>query len=273
MKRIQKWKLGFLVAPILALGMMSIWSAPAQATIFNFSDEYYVSSQAEFNTLFGTGTTGYSTAGIYQEVNTTGPTVYQLSAATGFSAIPGEFVQNTNTGIVLTNWYAQRSFFTNGEAVMTQARFTGGTSPYLVNNYPGAETIQYKTGITSQTMSNGTAAAFDLNSIDLRTISGATGYTITGLLGGVVKDTAVMATNGLQNGVNGSGYIYGATVTFNWTDIDTVSFTAINPAGTLEIDNININTTPTVVPVPPSLLLLGSGLVGLVGIRRRFKKA
>jgi len=237
---------------LVITAVLAICSVQVQARVFNFTDEYYVSTQSEFNTLFGTGTAGYNGAGIYQEVNTTVPTVYQLSAGTGFSPIPGEFVPNTNTGIVLTGWNENNT--TDGEQVMTSTRFTNFTLPLLVNN-TGTISIQYKTGITSQTMTNGTLAAFNLNSIDLRTYPGvATGYTITGYLGGVVKYTVTMATNGLQNSVNGSGYIYGQTVPLNWKDIDTVSFTNMGPAGTLVMDNINI--TPVHVPPMGALLLL-----------------
>ena len=39
-----------------------------------------------------------------------------------------------------------------------------------------------------------------------------------------------------------------------------------------EADNIAIGKDPSPVPIPAAVWLLGSGLLGLVGIRRRFKK-
>jgi len=42
-----------------------------------------------------------------------------------------------------------------------------------------------------------------------------------------------------------------------------------NPTYTLEIDSIVIDTISSPVPLPPSLWLLGAGLLGLVGIRRK----
>ena len=125
-----------LVGVLMLAAVLAVWSAPAQAMVFNFTDEYYVNTQTEFNTLFGTGTAGYNGTGVYQEVNTATPTVYELysistlSSKTGTAYIPGEFIQNSNTGsgytgitISPSSWGAY--FYTtseNGTSVMSPAR-------------------------------------------------------------------------------------------------------------------------------------------------------
>ncbi len=38
------------------------------------------------------------------------------------------------------------------------------------------------------------------------------------------------------------------------------------------LDNVTLTLTPSSVPVPPSMLLLGSGLVGLTWVRKKFQK-
>jgi len=45
---------------------------------------------------------------------------------------------------------------------------------------------------------------------------------------------------------------------------DSVTFT--------QVDHFYVGTAGTVVPVPAAVWLLGSGLIGLIGLRRRFKK-
>jgi hypothetical protein len=49
------------------------------------------------------------------------------------------------------------------------------------------------------------------------------------------------------------------------TNIDKVTFTTTYPAGTLAVDNINIIPTP----IPAAAWLLGSGLMGLLGLKRK----
>jgi hypothetical protein len=47
---------------------------------------------------------------------------------------------------------------------------------------------------------------------------------------------------------------------------------ALDATGINEVDFDMVTLTKTPVPIPPSVWLLSSGLVGLLGIRRRFKK-
>jgi hypothetical protein len=55
--------------------------------------------------------------------------------------------------------------------------------------------------------------------------------------------------------------------TANLTDIDRISIGIDPPRG----GNVKIDDIVTFVPVPPSIVLLGSGLLGLAGLRR-FRK-
>ena len=59
---------------------------------------------------------------------------------------------------------------------------------------------------------------------------------------------------------------------FGAQNFDTVSFTSEQKA--FEFDNVSVasGTSVPAVPIPPTAYLLGAGLLGLVGLRRRFKK-
>ena len=93
--------------------------------------------------------------------------------------------------------------------------------------------------------------------------SGASSITVTGLLGAtVVGSTTINLT---------PGALTWSAIGFN--DIDSLTITAVNgpasgnfPAGK---DFLMDDFTYTAVPLPPSLLLLGTGLVGLGFLRRR----
>ena len=56
--------------------------------------------------------------------------------------------------------------------------------------------------------------------------------------------------------------------------LDTLDITITPGIGvtSVNLDNIVVNPIPASIPEPSTLLLLGSGLVGLIGFRRKFKK-
>jgi hypothetical protein len=63
-----------------------------------------------------------------------------------------------------------------------------------------------------------------------------------------------------------------ALLTLNWTNIDGVIFLDTpDPFLDLAVDTINVNepVTPTTIPEPSTIVLLGSGLVGLLKFARR----
>ncbi len=237
--------------------------APAGATTFTFSDEYYVNSLTTFHSIFGAATTGYGTAGIYQETNTSTPIVTKLSNG---SNVPGEFIQNTtpnaNAGISLNGWSQSLN---NGQQVANVYNLGNPTN--------GPIYFQYKTGVTGGLFGNGATTAFDFNGFDLKgaTANANLNFTLEGFLGGNMVDSAVLNVSGNTL----------TTYTENWTNVDTVEIvsTAGLPvnwgSGTLYMDDIEVNDPITAVPEPSTwaMLILGFAGVGFMAYRRKSKPA
>lgn len=91
-----------------------------------------------------------------------------------------------------------------------------------------------------------TVTAFDVNNVQI-------GQVITPVFGGNAFSAGPMAD------------FY--TVNMNYAGIKKVVVSDAIPAG-IGIDNVQFCIYPT--PIPASLVLLGSGLLGLVGLRRKF---
>lgn len=216
---------------------LAIWSAPVQATTFTFDDMYYVNNLTTFQSIFGATTTGYGTAGIYQETNTTTPTVTKLSNGSG---VPGEYVQDTtpnaNLELALFGWSQSLD---DGQQVANVYNLT--------NPYNGTVLyFRYKVG--------GTTTPFTFNSFDLKGSSPSANlsFTLEGFLGGVQKHSTILTVTG--NTLH--------TFRLNWQNIDTVEIvsTASLPvnwgSGTLYMDNVVINNPVHIAPTGMLLLLL-----------------
>jgi len=84
------------------------------------------------------------------------------------------------------------------------------------------------------------------------TTTGPVDYSVTSITNAPVSLATAWAT--------------GQNLTLRWVDDNAVN---ISPDQVIGLDNVNIST----VPIPAAIWLLGSGLVGLVGVRRRMRKS
>lgn len=126
----------------------------------------------------------------------------------------------------------------------------GGDNPFEPPAYPYP--LPYSMFTPEFYSSSG--AAFTLNNMEIALDPSVEFY---GYRKGVLVDqgnTADIGPNGL--------------LTLNWSNIDAVVFPdVVEEAIELNIDNITINET--VVPEPSSIVLLGSGIAGLLVLARR----
>ena len=136
----------------------SVWCVPAKATVFTFSDEYYLKAGAAYSSVFTGATGNASTNGVYQETATgSPPTITRLST----SGVPGEYIQNTslNNELALSGWSQSLNYGQQVANVYNLTNPTKGSVLYL----------QYKVG--------GSTTPFNFNSIDLHS-SGNLSFTL-----------------------------------------------------------------------------------------------
>jgi len=271
--------LNFGVALAIATASI-IWCAPVHATVFTFSDEYYLAKSTAYNSVFpgavGSTCSSSSCAGIYQETNSSTPIITKLSNG---SSVPGEYVENTtpnlNQYLALSGWSQSLNNKQQVANVYNLNNPINGTNTYF----------RYTVG--------GTTTPFTFNGFDLRGSfpTANLNFTLEGFLNNVLVDSVAL-------NVTGNTF---STFTENWTNVDTVvvastcdhshhvcditidpqDFNANWGSGALYMDNVEINdpvrsgSSSTAAPELSTwaMMLLGFGGVGFVAYRRTKKRS
>lgn len=128
------------------------------------------------------------------------------------------------------------------------------TVPKNVNETPQAATVSFSTAHNYFGMWWGSVDTY--NSIQ---------FYLNGDLVGTLTGSQVLAqthgATGSQTDIRSNGFLNVSGLTF-----DSITFSSTNYA--MEMDNFTVAP----VPEPASMLLLGSGLIGFAGLRRKFRK-
>jgi hypothetical protein len=250
---------------IATTALVALGVPMAQATTFDFGLVYDINTQAQFNTVFGTGTPGFTTPGLYEETNTTTKTVANVGT-------------NSSTAPALLTMYAQNSspsaqlaftnFGTNPSAIFPGFPLSGSTWQYVQTLSTTNASFGYEVG--------GNATQFALNSIGLANLQScqcSTSVEIEGFLNGQLVANQTVGIPGNVVGGNGNPGVPASVEIFTLAGFGDVDSVKLLPLGA----NVNVNditiSPVAATPLPAALPLFATALggLGLLGWRRKRK--
>jgi len=246
---VKRWILvGLLLALILPLGSsaqayIETFDSPGSAAEWlNYSMPSVIGNLSGYNTSGGS-TLGPSPGGgyIYGSVDNSGTRLYTIeSSASSFSSLVGQ---------TLTVDYKTTGSVDTGAGSPMVRFFIGNTQNGQKSYYVSSNTYSWNPNTDLSWTTH--AVAVDGNNFALWTLNSSSNPMLFDLV-------AASPTN------IGLVFTYG-----NLSSNDLLGFTSAGGA-TISIDNFYTPNSP--VPIPAALWLLGSGLVGLVGLRRKMKR-
>lgn len=263
-----------LLSAILTLGIIFTLSGIAQADVV-------------FNQGFETGTAGFSSGGDYGGIQrVSSGTNGMTSAAGGYHAIVTDTSAGPYTFFDGSRGTWPGSYFSQIDVYLDTSWADGSGFEWSVASYgsDGNHQRDFIFHIAKDTSSGSLyvggsnnsnfSVRQDLENINSYQVSESGWYTFQHLFReqsgslavdlNLIKDGNILFTetrfnpaDTIPGEVGGNGY--------GW-------FTDITLDGGLALDNVILDVPQAAVPVPAAVWLLGSGLMGLIGVRRKMKK-
>lgn len=269
-----------ILAACLTLLVAAAGNAEAALSVTSGSYSY----SQNFDTLAATGTTNAwgndSTLAGWSLFQYTGGAITSYAAGTGSSNTGAFYSFGSSSERALGGLGSKNTYFGS------PAPDSGNTAGYIAvafTNNAGYSLSGFTIGFDGEQWRNGGASTGYVSNPQSMTLEYGFGSTFAGVTvwnspsgnfdwtSPVSGTTAAAAVNGNTAGLAANR---GGTISTNWAAGDTLWIRWIdkNDVGNdhaLAIDNVTFEAVPT--PIPAAAYLLGSGLLGLVGIRRRQK--
>jgi hypothetical protein len=256
--------------------LVAFGTPTAQATTWDFGVLHAVNTLAQFTAAFpGAATSQFTTAGIYEQTNTTTHTVQNvtspLPASTTAPGLSTIVQQNgsPSTSLVFT------STGTNPSAYFPGFALSGATWQYI-------QTLSTTNASFTETQSGTPLTPFSISSIGLANLQScncSTSVTISGYLGGTggtLEASQTLSIPGNFVGGNGNPGVPASLDTVLLTlpgfgNIDTVTITGVGQP--VNFNDIVTDAPVAAVPEPATWAMMALGFVGLAfAFRQRRRK-